>query len=353
LGAPDLPDCDPYRIFSGKDAVRCQETNRAVAELPGRWRMNAERFRFLAPMPRLGGGARRWAAELRRIEDLGFHSVTVSEHYSHGWAMDALTAMSFALASTSRLRAMPLVLNNDLHNPAALAKAIATADVLSVGRAAIGLGAGWLEADYKALGAGYDAASVRIARLEEALQVITAFFAGGLVTFHGHHYKLDGLEALPCPVQDPRPPILVGGGGPKMLDLAARYADIVGVHARLGPDGLDQGAAKGLSRASIDEKIGLVATAASRADCQVPEIQFTCYDVNIGGVQVTPIRPSFSDFIAARPGDFADSPASLHGNVDKCVDDLRRWKEELGISYWNLGGNVDAVAPIVARLSAE
>ena len=75
--------------------------------------------------------------------------------------------------------------------------------------------------------------------------------------------------------------------------------------------------------------------------------------MNIGGVQVTPIRPSFSDYIDAHSVSFADSPTSLRGDVDKCVDDLQRWREELGISYWNLGGNVDAVAPIVARLSAE
>ena len=214
--------------------------------------MNARRFRFLAPMPRLGSDAGKWAADLRRIEDLGFHSVVVSEHYSHGWAMDALTAMNFALASTTRLRAMPLVLNNDLHHPAVLAKAIATADVLSAGRVAVGIGAGWLEDDYKALGANYDAAPVRIGRLQEALQIITAFFAGVPVTFDGYHYKLDGLEALPRPVQTPRPPILVGGGGAKMLALAGRYADIVGVHLKLGRGGFDEGAAEGCpGRASI------------------------------------------------------------------------------------------------------
>lgn len=319
----------------------------------------AATFRFLAPVPRLGSDPRtgndaaRWAAELRRIEDLGFHAVAVSEHYSHGWMMDALTAMNFALASTTRLRAMPLVLNNDLHHPAILAKAIATADVLSSGRAAVGVGAGWLVDDYKALGANYDTAPIRIDRLTEALQIIAMFFSGVPVTFDGRYYRLGGLEALPRSVQDPRPPILVGGGGPRMLALAGSLADIVGVHAQLGPGGFDAGAAEGLSRASIDKKISLVAAAASEAGRPVPAIQFTCYDVNIAGVQVTPIRSSFSDFIDAHPVSFADSPTSLRGEIGKCVDDLQRWREELGISYWNLGGNVDAIAPIVARLSAE
>ena len=319
----------------------------------------AATFRFLAPMPRLvshprtDNDATRWAAELRHIEDLGFHAVAVSEHYSAGWTMDALTAMNFALASTTRLRAIPLVLNNDLHHPAILAKAIATADVLSGGRAAVGIGAGWLIDDYRALGANYDTVPIRIDRLKEALQVITMFFSGLPVTFGGHYYRLDGLEALPRSVQDPRPPVLVGGGGTRMLTLAGSLADIAGIHAQLGPGGFDAVAAEGLSRASIDKKISLIAAAASEAGRPVPAIQFTCYDVNVAGVQVTPIRPSFSDFIAAHPVSFADSPTCLRGDIGKCVDDLQRWRDELGISYWNLGGNVDAIAPIVARLSAE
>ena len=304
-------------------------------------------------MPCLSRDVTKWVADLRRIEDLGFYSVVVSEHYSHGWAMDALTAMNFALASITRLRAMPLVLKNDLHAPAILAKAIATADVLSAGRVAIGIGAGFLEDDYKALGVTYDTAPVRIGRLQEALHIITAFFAGVPVTFDGCYYKLDSLEALPRPARTPRPPILIGGGGAKMLALAGRYADIVGVHLRQGRRAFEEKAAKGLSRASIDKKIRLVFAAASTIGRPAPEIQFTCHDVNIGGVQVTPIRPSFSEYITAHPREFADSPAVLHGDVEKCLVDLLRWREELGISYWHLGGNVEAVAPIVARLSAE
>jgi probable F420-dependent oxidoreductase len=312
--------------------------------------MTAGRFFFIAPMPRLAGDG-AWAAQLRRIEDLGFHTVGVSEHYSRGWAMDALTAMNFALAQTSRLHAMPLVLNNDLHHPAVLAKAIATADVLSAGRAALGIGAGWLEDDYRALGVEYHAAPVRIARLEEALQVISAFFRDERVTFLGDYYQLAALESLPRP--GARPPLMVGGGGPRMLKLAGRYADIVGVHERMRASALDEVSASELTRARISEKVSLVAAAAAEAGRARPEIQFTCYDVNIAGAQLTRARPWFSDYVSAHPGSFAGSPASLRGDVGQCVDDLRRWNDELGISYWNLGGDIEALAPVVARLSAE
>jgi len=315
--------------------------------------VNARPLRFLAPMPRLDDDVENWTKELQRIEDMGFHAVAISEHYSNGWAMEALTAMSFALARTTHLRAMPLVLNNDLHHPAVLAKAISTAHVLSAGRVGLGLGAGWLQDDYKALGANYGPPLVRVARLEEALRVIRAFFAGGLVAFDGEYYKLDGLEALPPVTRGPHPPILVGGGGAKILDLAGRYADIVGLHPRMGPGGFNQTAADQLSKSGIEEKLGLVAASAARAGKPAPEIQMTCWDVNIRNVQVTSVKPTFSDYIATHPDRFSNSPVSLRGDIEKCVDDLHRWNEELGISYWNLGGRLDAVAPIVAQLSNE
>ncbi len=315
--------------------------------------MNNQRFHFIAPMPRLVADGQAWSRELRRIEDTGFHAVGVSEHYTHGWAMDALTAMNFALSATRRLHAIPLVLNNDLHHPAILAKAVATADVLSAGRAAVGVGAGWLEEDYKALGVAYEPAARRIARLDEALEVITAFFADEHVTFDGQYYQVDGLEALPRPVRNSGPPVLVAGGGPKMLDVAARHADIVGIHARLGPNGFYQEAAAEFTRAGVEEKIESVVATATRAGRQVPEFQFTCYDVNVGGIQVTPVRPLFTEYIESNAESFAGSPVSLRGDVSKCVDELILWNEELGISYWNLGGNVTALSPIVARLSSE
>jgi probable F420-dependent oxidoreductase len=310
-----------------------------------------KRFRFIAPMPQLTRDSRSWTESLRRIEDYGFHAVAVSEHFSQGWTMNSLTAMSFALAATSRLRVLPLVVNNDLHHPAILAKAIATADVLSDGRAALGIGAGWLADDYRALGVPLDPAGVRVERLAEALGIITAFFDGGTVTCHGRYYDVTEFEALPRPVQCPRPPILVGGGGRRMLAIAARYADIIGLHPKLGSNGFDAASAAELTRDSIQRKLQWAATVAADAGRTTPEIQFSCYNVNIEGTQVTPVRPGFSDYFAAHPDAFADSPASLVGDVDKCVDDLVRWNEELGISYWNLGGNLEAIAPIVDQLS--
>jgi probable F420-dependent oxidoreductase len=285
-------------------------------------------------MPRLAA-PQEWSRRLRQIEDFGFHTVVVSEHYTDGWSMDALTAACFAVAH-SQLEVLPLVLTNDLHHPAILAKAVATACSLSDGRLGIGLGAGWLEADYRALGVPFDSGSVRVDRLEEALQVIRGFFTSQALTFGGRYYQLDGLECLP---RVKRPKILVGGGGKRVLTLAGQYADIVGIQPRLGKTGFDATAAAQMTRRGFEEKLAIVRAAGN------PEIQLTCYDVKVGGTQATSFRPEFIDAL------LPDSPMLLRGDIEKCCDDLERWSVELGITYWNLGGNIEAVAPIVARLS--
>ena len=193
----------------------------------------ARPFRFIAPMPSLDLPPARWRDEIRRIEDLGFSTVAVSEHVAHGWAMDPLVVMAAAAAASQRLRVLSLVLLNDLRHPALLHRALATIDRLSDGRLEFGIGAGWQAADYEALGWPFDPASVRIERLAESLEIVTRLFVGGDVSFEGAHYQVHELRGLPQAVQQPRPPLLVGGGGRRILELAARVADIVGVHATL------------------------------------------------------------------------------------------------------------------------
>jgi probable F420-dependent oxidoreductase len=264
--------------------------------------------------------------------------------------MDAWTAMVYALASTTKIQVFSLVLNNDLHHPAMLAKAVATAATLSSDRVGLGIGAGWLRDDYDRLGHEFERAGTRLERLDEALTVIDRYFADDTVTFHGKYYDIDALEALP---KTRRPPILVGAGGTKALTIATRHADIVGIHPRMGSGGLDASAARELTRETIQQKIDLVTLVSRSADRPTPALQFSCYDVVISGAPDPPSRPGFTDYIARHPEQFVDTPGSLRGDVAKCVEDLCRWRDELGITYWHLGGNLEAVVPIVERLSAE
>jgi probable F420-dependent oxidoreductase len=314
-------------------------------------------FRFIAPMPRLTLPVSRWLDEVRRIEDLGFSSVSISEHLTGGWVMEPLTALTVAAGATDRLRLLTLLLSNDFRHPVLLHKAAATLDVASGGRLELGIGAGWLARDYEASGIPFDSPAVRINRLAEAVDVIDGLFGPAPFSYAGNHYRIEQLDGLPKPAQRPRPPIMIGGGGRKILELAARVADIVGVHSRLSTGVLDAAAAHDLSAERIGEKVGWIreaAAAAGRGPDDV-ELQFSTYIVHVGDRPLPALAAAstFAPLLAADPALLASSPAVLVGSVDACVEALYERRERFGFSYLNLGSNLDAVAPIVARLAGQ
>lgn len=314
-------------------------------------------FRFIAPMPPLGDSVATWRDSVRRIEDLGFSTLSISDHLSAGWAMDPLTVLTAAAEITDEIRLLTLVLGNDFRHPVPVHKAFATLDVLSGGRVEIGLGAGWMPSDYDAAGIAFDAPRVRLARLEEAVAVIDGLFRPEPLRFTGSHYRIDDLVGLPRPVQQPRPPLLLGGGGRIALELAGRTADIVGVHARLrGPQARSDAAAD-LRADRVAEKVRWVQDAwrAAGRPGSGPELQHSVYLVDVTDSPPA-ARRAVSTFAASLAADevaVADSPAVLIGSVEACVERLLEIRERFGFSYFNLGGDVDMVAPIVARLAGK
>jgi probable F420-dependent oxidoreductase len=314
-------------------------------------------FRFVAQMPIPASTAARWLDGIREVEGLGFDAVSVSEHLTGGWRLDALAAMSAILAATSRLRVMSLVLDSDLHNPVLLHKAIATMDFLSGGRVDLGLGAGWLEADHAAAGAPFARAHVRIERLEEAVTIIKRLFAMPTVSYAGVHYTVVDAEGLPRPTQLPHPPILIGGGGPRILGVAARQADIIGVHARLDPAATDLETARDMGETAIAAKVGLVRDAldaAGRSPDDV-QLQLTIYECRItdqaSARQGEPSR--FASMLRMNPDEAARSPAVLVGTVAQCVDRLFELRERFGFNVYKLSGDPRTAAPIVKSLSGR
>ncbi len=312
-------------------------------------------FRFIAPAPRLTGDPDRWRAEVRRIEELGFSTVSVGDHLSQGWVLEPVTAMTIAAEATTSLRVLSLALANDYRHPVLVHKALATLDVFSGGRVELGIGAGWMESDYLAAGLPMDPPGRRIERLEESLAVLTGLFGPGPFSFAGQHYQVQELEGRPEPAQRPRPPLLVGGGGRRILSLAARVADIVGVHCRLGSGVQDAESVADLAADRVAEKVRWVheaATAAGRPADDI-ELQFSVYHCQVArpGRAPAPDRSSFAALIEAAPDVLAGSPAVLVGDVARCVDLLQERRERYRFSYLNLGADVDAVAPIVAVLT--
>ena len=171
-----------------------------------------------------------WAERLRRIEAWGYDSVFWPDHFGPQW--EPVAALAAAAAVTTRLKVGSLVYGIDYRHPIVLAKAAATIQLLSGGRHEFGLGAGWMESDYREAGMRYDRAGLRIERLEEALRIIRGTWSQDKTSFAGRHYTVKDAQAAVLPRPAP-PRILIGGGGPKVLAVAGRHADIVGVNPKV------------------------------------------------------------------------------------------------------------------------
>src|SRR5436190_6104248 len=184
--------------------------------------------------------AEEWVTKAHQAEEYGYATVLIRDHFirePYGDQFAPLIALMATASTTRTLRVGSLVLDNDYRHPVMLAKEAATLDLLSDGRFELGIGAGWLRAEYEQAGMAFESAGVRVSRLEEAIHVLKGLFADQPLTFTGNHYTVTNLNGFPRPVQLPHPPLLVGAGSKRMLTLAAREATIVGILPKALPDG--------------------------------------------------------------------------------------------------------------------
>ena len=247
-------------------------------------------FRFgVGPGAIAVGSAASWRDFARRIEDLGYSTLSVGDHLVGGHG--PIAAIAAAAAATSRLRVGALTFGNDYRHPVVLAQEAATLDLLSDGRLELGIGAGWMHADYERSGIPLDPAGERIERLAEAIAVLKGCFTGDPLTFEGAHYRIAGHVGRPAPVQRPHPPILVGGAGPKVLTLAAREADIVGLNVNLGAGHLGPEMGPSATRAATEAKVALIAAAAAGARRR-PSSRSTCTPSSSGRTSSGPAPPA-------------------------------------------------------------
>jgi probable F420-dependent oxidoreductase len=307
------------------------------------------RFRFGAQLSFAGSGD-EWVAKARRVEELGYSTLCMPDHFDDQLA--PVPALAAAAAATTTLRLGTLVLDNDYRHPLIVAKEAATLDLLSGGRFELGLGAGWLSSDYEQSGIACDPPGVRIDRLEEALAVVKGLWAAGKFSFSGRHYRVTGHPGTPPPVQRPRPPLLVGGGGRRVLSLAGREADVVSVNfdLRSGSVGPHLGATA--TAALTAEKVGWVREAAGdRFD-----------DVELSYTAVMTMITADRDGVAAGLGSgFGLSgdqvlamPHFAIGTAMEIADEVERRRDELGFSYVVVGGECyEAFAPVVERLAGR
>ena len=297
------------------------------------------------------GPHQEWLAMLRRAEGYGFTSYLALDHFVRGF--DTVASLA-AAAMVTNMRVGSFVFDNDFRHPALTAKAAATIDVLSDGRFELGIGAGWLKEEYDQTGIPFEPASVRIAKLAEAIRLIkTIFTEEHPVSFSGEHYTVTDLICTPKPISRPdrpHPPFIVGGGSQKILTLAGKEADIVGITTRARPDGLKDD--QDLTAAATERKIGWVRDAAGN---RFADIEF---NMMVNDIVITSERGATADRLAGQYGltrdDILDSPLMLIGTVDEMVAALEERRERYGFSYiCATEPNMTALAPVVARLAGR
>jgi probable F420-dependent oxidoreductase len=303
-------------------------------------------FRFAVTATRAESGD-AWRAKARRIEELGYDTLLLTDHITQQLA--PIPAMAAALEATTRLRVGSYVFANDYRNPVMLAKEIATLDVLSGGRVEFGLGAGWYQRDYDMLGLPYDPPGKRVSRMIEAVGLIDRLFIEDSVDASGEFYTVHGATVLPKPVQRPRPPLMIGAGGPRMLRFAARHADILALNPRF--DANAQPVISDLTRGETERKLTrLRAEAGERLD----RVELNIFIVDAG---VTDEPRSLFDALATRlkgaAAQVVDSPFFLYGSHADLKRQLLARRERLGITYFGLPEKaMEPFAPLVRELRA-
>jgi probable F420-dependent oxidoreductase len=301
-------------------------------------------FRFAITATRAESGD-AWRAKARRIEDLGYDTLLITDHITQQLA--PIPAMAAALEATTRLRVGSYVFANDYRNPVILAKEIATLDVLSGGRVEFGLGAGWYQRDYDMLGLPYDPPAKRVSRMIEAVALIDRLFAEDAVDASGAFYTVHGSRVLPKPVQKPRPPLMIGGGGPRMLRFAARHADIIALNPRF--DANAQPVLADLTTGEVERKLERLRAEAS---ARLAEVELNIFIVDTG---VTDEPRSLFDALATRlkgaAAQIVDSPFFLYGSTADLKRLLLERRERLGITYYGLPEKaMEPFAPLVREL---
>jgi probable F420-dependent oxidoreductase len=291
------------------------------------------------------------------VEDLGFSTFLVRDHLVADFFGDQpapLVALASAVALTSRLRLGTMVLAVDYRHPVMLAKEAATLDQLSGGRLELGLGAGWLRREYQSAGLAFDSPGIRIDRLEEAIRILDGLFGDGPFSFTGKHYTVTELDGYPKPAQRPRPPLLIGGGRRRVLSLAGREADIVGLLTTSVATGTVVDDARERLPAAVEQKLAWVREGAG---ARYPRIELSLIPTLVFEEDR---EQAAADLIAARrwtgvtAADVLAMPSVFIGSVGEIADQMEERRARYGFSYYVVSDRqLDRAAPLVARLATR
>ena len=305
--------------------------------------------------------AEDWAGQVRRAEELGYSTFHLADHIlGPGPALEkanhpeqnlaAIPAMAYAAAVTRSINIGCRVFCVDYHLPVVLIKSAMTIDKLSGGRLEFGLGAGWITEEYQALAITKDEPRVRIDRLADVIEGVKAFCADGMADLSNETIEWKDFSGVPKPLS--RPPIMIGGGSPRILRLAGREADIVSLNfnnrsGMIGPDGVGTS-----TEEETRKKIRWVQEGAGD--------RFDDLEIEIGAYftfvmdDPAPVLGQFAQMFGLSEDEMSRHPHALFGSADAICDELERRRELFGISYITVGkDNMESFAPIVDRLNGR
>ena len=290
----------------------------------------------------------------RRAEADGFSTFLIRDHllaYPFPPQFAPWTTLAAVSQVTSTLRLGTLVTANDFRHPAILAKEVTTLDQLSNGRAELGIGAGFLREEFERSGQTFHPNKVRVDRLAESLEVLNALLGGASLTYTGEHYAFDEFANFPPPLQRPRPPILVAGAGPRVLSLAGRCADTVGLLSAPLSGGVLVDSAEARSAENVAQQVDIVRRAAGE---RFANLELSVFATLVGSTA----RLLTADALAGQrawevsPENVLQMPTVLVGTPDEMAEDLQRRRELFGISYIVVrDSQVADAAPLVRRLA--
>ena len=304
-------------------------------------------FRF-AVQTSTAPDAKAWRDKARKIEDLGYSTLFIPDHFDDQWA--PIVGMTVAAEATTRLNVGALVFDNDYRHPIVLAKEIATLDLVSEGRVEFGIGAGWLKSDYDASGIAYDSPGTRIDRMVEGLAIMKQLWRDGSASVDGKHYTITNASGLPRPTSPTGPKIIIGGGGKRVLSVAAREADIIGVNPNLSAGYVGPEVAQSAKGERYRERIQWIRDAAGERfdDIELQCLTFMVQFTDDSAAAYEQLAPLFG----LTPDEAREVPLALAGTPGEIAETLRRRREEFGFNYVVVHEpEMDEFAKVVAELA--
>jgi len=290
----------------------------------------------------------------RHAEALGATTFVIPDHLVP--MMAPIPYLATVAAATERIRISAFVHNNDLRHPVILAKDLATLDILSGGRLDVGIGAGWNKPEYDAIGLPFDPVGVRVSRLTEAVAVLKGCFGEEAFSFAGEHYTITDYDGQPKPIQQPHPPIFIGGGGRRILTLAGREANIVGLAPRILSE--QRSDPRSVTWAATEEKLAWIREAAGdRFDGLTFNVYPSGWPITVtddlrGEARKVIDRMKERTGIDLTVDEIIASPHIFIGSIERFVEKFEELRERLGISSFMVG-SLDELGPVVERLAGH